>query len=129
MIRRGIIALMTLACASSGEVPLDTAFELGMSGSAVVSPSDLQVTFSDSRDSRCPRNVTCVWEGEAHVTLTVTEGSRSENVEIKVPGMATVLGHIIEVHELDPYPEDGPEASKAATKAQSVKLTVRRGAG
>ena len=78
-------------------------------------------------DSRCPANVTCVWEGRASVNLTLAEGGRTGGVNLELPGMTGVedtgrhrtveaLGHRITLMALDPYPGTDEADSGAAPR-------------
>jgi len=99
---------------------LDAPFALARGATATV--DGLGVTFSAVlEDSRCPVNVTCVWEGRATVNLALTEGGRSGGVNLELPGgtgaddinrhrTIEALGHRITLMALDPYPgTDGAE--------------------
>ncbi len=64
-------------------------------------------------DSRCPKDVTCVWAGQAKVALEVTSksGEKNDLVVLFNPGVApsqvltkTVKGQIV-IENLVPYPE------------------------
>jgi hypothetical protein len=66
-------------------------------------------------DSRCPRDVVCVWAGRATVVLGVElDGKDSGNISLGIEGggiaggsgdrSETVGGHTIELLELEPYP-------------------------
>jgi hypothetical protein len=65
----------------SGEkIPLGREFTLAVGQSAVVE-SDVRLTLkSVTDDSRCPVDVTCVWEGDAKVSVEViTPSPRAEH--------------------------------------------------
>ena len=71
-------ALAMAACGSkvgtpSGErVPLGREFTLGVGQTAVVGDTGLRLFLQGvSEDSRCPVDVTCVWEGDAKVSIDV----------------------------------------------------------
>lgn len=108
--RFAIIFLLALACASTAEVPLDTAFALKVGETTTIASTDLTVTLADVADSRCPHGVTCVWEGEARVTLRVN----SDLFDVKVPGSVTARGYAIEVREV------------TQTKPYTATIVVRR---
>jgi len=89
----------------SGEkVPLGREFTLAV-GQSVVVEDDVRLTLkSVSDDSRCPVDVTCVWEGDAKVAVEVlTPTPRAE-------------------HELHTSGRDSHEARHGAYRITLVKL-------
>jgi hypothetical protein len=63
-------------------------------------------------DSRCPSNANCVWEGNAEVVFTFRNGSDVEEFTLDTnksmpdrENQKLILGHLIELHSLHPYPE------------------------
>ena len=76
-----LVALMLLACCSTSPsapraVSLAERFTLAPGQTAEVEGTGLRVTFeSVSADSRCPVDVTCVWEGDAVVIVSIAAGS------------------------------------------------------
>ncbi|MFQ5350874.1 MAG: hypothetical protein ACE5EG_10565, partial [Thermoanaerobaculia bacterium] len=77
--------------------------------------ADLRVRWLELSDSRCPREVQCVWEGEAVVTLEVSrDDGRSRRLALDLrPGtgseVVTVLGHELRLVSVEPYPREGVE--------------------
>ncbi|NNF59280.1 MAG: hypothetical protein HKN04_13680 [Rhodothermaceae bacterium] len=75
-------------------------------------------------DSRCPTNVTCVWEGKAVVSLTFTGEQAISEIRLEIPGYVTTetepresqrgtqSGYTFILLGLDPYP--GTEEAEAA---------------
>lgn len=112
---------------------LNTPFTLARGESADI--DGLRTTFAAVlEDSRCPANVTCVWEGRASVNLTLAEGGRTGGVNIELAGTTgaedtgrhrtvEALGHRITLMALDPYPGTDEAESGAAPQ---VTLMVRR---
>ena len=89
----------------SGEkIPLGQEFTLAV-GQSVVVDEDVRLTLkSVSDDSRCPVDVTCVWEGDAKVAVEVlTPTPRAE-------------------HELHTSGRDSHEARHGAYRITLVKL-------
>ena len=69
-------------------------------------------------DSRCPRNVTCVWEGEVSVDIVV----RTENVSFRFTltthsRRVSVLGFGLELKDVTPEPEAGTPIPDGAYRA------------
>ena len=123
MTRLSLLLALTVGCASTGEVPLDTAFSLRYGETVAVERTDLEITFADVTDSRCPRGTTCVWEGEVSVSLRVG----AETVAIKVPGTANVSRYAVEVREVNPYPGDPPPAKTDYVATVVVRATPPSG--
>lgn len=85
----------------------DTAFlELPIGRSA--DNGDLSVSFDAvTEDSRCPRGVQCVWEGNAAVRLTLESGDETEVFVLSTarePRQASFAGYAIDFRDLAPYP-------------------------
>jgi len=53
----------------SKEIKLDEPFMIKLH--QTLSIDNLDVEFSGIEDSRCPSDVTCIWEGRASVTLRI----------------------------------------------------------
>lgn len=74
-------------------------------------------------DSRCPRNVVCVWSGVARIKLTLSSKNYSHSfrlASLKAPPHYindTILeGYKFQFINLSPYPGDAPSAVKAEVK-------------
>jgi hypothetical protein len=69
------------------------------------------VTFVGvTEDSRCPKGVTCVWEGDATVELRVQAGSAAPatvqlHTHDRFDREATVGGLRLRLESVEPYPE------------------------
>jgi hypothetical protein len=88
-------------------------FALKAGQTASVADGGLIVRFeSVSNDSRCPRGVTCIWEGDAVVAVSVQRGNASTNRhELHTSGLyareAREGPFRIELVKLDPLPVEG----------------------
>jgi len=93
-----------VATPSGEKVPLGREFTLAV-GQSVVVDEDLRLTLkSVTDDSRCPVDVTCVWEGDAKVSVDViTPTPRAE-------------------HELHTTGRESHEAKHGAYRITLVKL-------
>jgi hypothetical protein len=101
--------------------------ELRVGASAPVSGTRTTITFERVRDdSRCPTGVTCIWEGDAIVVLSLHTGTNERaTVEVhqnpRFPRQATAQGVTVALEALEPYPEaDKP----VPAGAYMVKLRV-----
>lgn len=71
-----------------------------------VTYEDLKLTLTKVEDSRCPSDVTCVWEGQAKVTLQVFQGLNEHRVTF-VTGerkLDTIGQYKINFIDILPYP-------------------------
>jgi hypothetical protein len=85
----------------------DTAFlELPLGRSA--DNGEISVAFDGvSEDSRCPRDVQCVWAGNGAIRLTLTGGDESEVVILNStldPHQVSFGPYSIGFRDLTPYP-------------------------
>lgn len=98
--------------------------ELRVGASAPVPGTTATITFVRvTNDSRCPKGVTCIWEGDAVVELRVQpRGGDARSVELHVnerfERRAPVDGVTVTLERLEPYPEAErpvPEGGYVAT--------------
>jgi len=113
-------AAIAVGC-SPGEARPDTTtaqlgheFVLGGGQQAVVDGAGMRLKFDRVLDdSRCPKRVSCVWTGAAHVAMIVTpDGQPPTTIEFDTnpaPGQThmtgTAGGYTVELRALEPYPE------------------------
>jgi ketosteroid isomerase-like protein len=90
-------------------------------GESVTPPkSTTTVTFTEvSDDSRCPTNVTCVWAGDAAVTLRVQPATGAAEVVTLHTGLAnaqsaTAAGLRLTLERLEPRPTFGKTFDRSA---------------
>lgn len=85
--------------------------ELGVGDTARVPETPASVTFVRVvEDSRCPKGVQCVWEGDATIEVRVMwDGAEPELVQLhltrRTTGDVVAKGLRLSLHRLDPYPE------------------------
>lgn len=108
------------ACSSGGSVPTQTgdpspsarALSVGAGETASVPGSDVTITFrAVTEDSRCPLDVTCVWEGNGRLALTLSspEGSQAAELNTTVqPRQIDFAGMRVVLASLAPYPAGEP---------------------
>ena len=130
-----LVALMLLAsCATSPSAPravsLAERFTLAPGQTAQIDGAALRVTFeSVSADSRCPVDVTCVWEGDAVVIVSVqATGSARVQRELhtsgRYPTEAEAGDYRVRLVEVAPVPRAG--ASPAPGDYRVTLLVSRR---
>ncbi|MBO6585235.1 MAG: hypothetical protein JJ953_03930 [Gracilimonas sp.] len=84
-------------------------FELSYGGTATNTNESIRIEFTKVEDSRCPANVTCVWEGNGEVKLVTTIDD--DELEVKLNTHSNykkserVNGITLKLLELNPYPE------------------------
>lgn len=76
-------------------------------------------------DSRCPKQVTCIWPGEAKILLGIRGNGKYQEKEVVIAGGRVVLTIIedleIQVLQLSPYPET---ATGIAPEAYCLRFAV-----
>jgi len=106
------------ACTSGAPAADGEPFHLKVGDSAKIEGADLRIGFEDvPSDSRCPRNVQCVWAGEATVVLSVRSGSEEKTeVTLKVPpgggATRTYRDLTIRIVGLEPQTESGKRMAR-----------------
>jgi hypothetical protein len=78
-------------------------------------------------DSRCPRDATCIWSGNARIRIAVSKGSESRIVELNTdldPRVHRIFGYRVQLSDLNPRNGD-PASQNAAAAVISVKKTPR----
>jgi hypothetical protein len=106
-------------------------FDLRPGEEASIPEDDTRFRFDGvTEDSRCPIGVTCVWEGEVKVQVTVFYGDGTvHEAELSIPGgepgpvapervgRAVAAGYVVHLLEVAPYPvaEDPPSDEPVAT--------------
>ena len=129
-----LVALMLLAsCSTSPSAPravsLAESFTLAPGQTVEVEGTGLRVTFeSVSADSRCPEDVTCVWEGDAVVIVSVqATGSarvqRELHTSARYPTEVDAGGYRVRLVEVVPVPRS---AASPAPGDYRVTLLVSR---
>lgn len=72
----------------------------------------ISITFLElSQDSRCPENVTCVWQGLAQIKILVSVNGQEKPFDLStypphqgIPSEIFYLGYKIALVDLKPYP-------------------------
>jgi hypothetical protein len=102
----GVMSACVLLSPSWGCAPVQTAvivepgisFALAPGQTAEVKRSDTRITFRQVReDSRCPTDVTCVWEGDAKVEVVISRTGIPDDTRIlgiKAPNNETRVGNL-----------------------------------
>ncbi len=126
--------VLLASCSTSPSAPravgLAERFTLAPGQTAEVAGTGLRVTFeSVSADSRCPADVTCVWEGDAAVIVSVqvTAGARTQDelhTSGRYPTEVDAGEYRVRLVEVVPVPRSG--ASPAPGDYRVTLLVSRR---
>ncbi len=108
-------------CQSNGTTitaTIDKEFILSTGQTAKIESENIRITFKDvTDDSRCPRNVECVWAGIASCLIQFEQEESSNNIVLVQPGGSTSAETVFENYEitfnLKPYPESLTEIAKS----------------
>lgn len=92
------------------QAELDTPITLAFSKIASVEDEKILIEFADlTEDSRCPVNVTCVWEGQATVALNISlDGKELGSISLtsraghEKLAIADIEGYSIRLQKVDP---------------------------
>ena len=93
------------------EYKMGEEFSLSIGETASIKGEQLQIRFLEiSEDSRCPRNVTCIWEGRAIAVIEVLQGDASQQIMLIEQGLSDPFakeqfGEYEFLFRILPYPE------------------------
>jgi hypothetical protein len=129
MTRRGMLALLaaTIAACSPdapsqarSDLPATLVLEPGVA--VAVAGTDLELRLIKIvSDSRCPRDITCVWAGEVQVRLSVRSGNTPALEHEVVAGNSVRVGaYLIGVEKVEPEPMENQKISP-----REFRVTVR----
>lgn len=111
---------------------LGEGFTLKVGESALIEAEAFQVKFVDvASDSRCPKDVQCVWEGDATVRIRVQKADAAKrrlelHTASREKDTASAAGYEVRLLRLEP----APVSSKPTRQADYVAtLSVSRGRG
>lgn len=105
-------------------------FSLNIGETVSLNGEKLRIEFLEiSEDSRCPRDVKCIWEGRAIAIIEVFEGNTSQKIELVEQGLTnTRTKKQFEEYEfifrILPYPEEGEE--QISPDGYRLMLTVNK---
>jgi len=86
-------------------------FSLPIGQSVVITGEDIDMKFVEvSEDSRCPKDVTCVWEGRATAIVEISMDGSSQQLKLSQPGITGAparekYGEYEFTYKVEPYPE------------------------
>jgi hypothetical protein len=121
-----LLAVALAGCGHDGSAAsLDEPIQLAPGQSAVFKADKLEITFVEvGADSRCPSDVTCVWQGTVPVVLAIRSNGKVTQHEADVSTDLAVDGYVVDV--LDVLPARGPQSQRIAPADYRVTLKVTR---
>ena len=103
-------ALGANAAGAPQVVRLNREFKLKADEQVTLKRTRLRIKFvTVENDSRCPKDVTCVWAGNAAVRFQLSVGRRNKIVTLHTSGNATFVreieyqGYLVKLVDLSPY--------------------------
>ncbi len=111
------------------QVHLNEEFSLSIGQRAFLAGENIELRFKEvAEDSRCPKDVTCVWAGRAICEVELRRAGSSSRVALTEPGLTDEYSRErYQEYELafriTPYPEAGKEIS---TDAYRLHLIVTK---
>ena len=103
----------------------DNTLTIGINEKTTIPNSKISLEFKEIvEDSRCPVDVTCVWEGIAIVNLKASNGSETKNIQLATKDFepkntkknTNFDGYKISLIDVKPYPGGKPEAKSITLK-------------
>lgn len=105
-------------------VRLEREFKLRPGQQVSLKGTKLRITFMSVKDdSRCPKDVTCVWAGNAAVRLWVTSGRSGKSLTLNtaknqsLSNEAEYKGYKLTLVDLSPYPRSNHKIAKSDYRA------------
>jgi hypothetical protein len=114
------LMLLSLGCSTNAEVEgrLNEELSLHIGQTARITEENLTIEFIEIvEDSRCPRNVTCVWAGRAVVKTRIAADGLAQELLLTQPGLTDEYSEeYVQRYQLSysvlPYPEPGRTISE-----------------
>ena len=122
--------LSVISGCSKHEYKIGEEFSLRVGETTGIKGEQLQIRFLEiSEDSRCPRNVTCVWEGRAVAVIEVFQENTSQQITLVEQGLSgSSAKKRFEEYEflfrILPYPEEAEV--QISPDDYSLMLTVNK---
>jgi len=128
-----LVLFISLGCHSQKDVPADKDETYNIALGETLSIDSYTIAFVEVlEDSRCPKNMTCVWQGRARVKLIIEPETGPEEEQIVILGklqseekantvLASIVNQALEVVALSPYPDANTELD-----TKSYTLMIQR---
>jgi hypothetical protein len=120
---------LLIGCTGSDTIKasLDKEFTLAIGQTASISSENLKIKFLDvTADSRCPKDVQCIWAGEVTCSFEIAANGSAKQMELTQPSGSDVdagitTGGYNYKFTVEPYPESTKKIEKEDYR---VKMTV-----
>ena len=105
--------LLTVFACNNDEFGIGQEFSLQIGQSASIRGENLQIRFLEvTEDSRCPKDVICVWEGRVSCMVEITYRESLHRLELTEPGSTSWPPEIVFkdyqiAYHIEPYPHTG----------------------
>lgn len=125
-----LVAVLLLAgstaCSGQVEAQLDEQFSLPAGESIMINGEDLEIRFVEvSEDSRCPKDVTCIWAGRVTAVVEISRGGPSEQLSLSQPGLTGAPARqTYQEYELAYGVEPYPEKAEVGITADEYRLLL-----
>jgi len=109
---RSVVPILLVGCISPPTtVSLNQEFVLAPGQTVRIAETGYALTFERvAEDSRCPADVTCVWEGNAEVRVQMRTADGDSLLKLNTavePRAATLSGLRLELRAVEPLPRAG----------------------
>lgn len=114
----GVVSIIPNAFSDTNLGEIDKEIILKFGDKAVINSDGVIVRFlSVTEDSRCPSDVTCVWQGKASVIININiNGLDLGNYEFSTDGNKNIINvneYHIQLTSIEPYPESSKGFEKS----------------
>lgn len=106
--------LVLIAGCATTPPPSDNGLSYAKLGQTVYVDGPRVTPLSVIEDSRCPKDVVCVWAGRLRISARIDLGSRSETRELTLGQPQQIADGSLELVEAAPYPMRDRPATPAA---------------
>ena len=109
----------------SKEIKLDEPFMIKLHQR--LSIDDLDVEFSEIEDSRCPSDVTCIWEGRASITFHIYNQTQYQVITLTTNETPTfhVSSYKIDLIDILPYPVSTKDISEEYVATINISKNIQ----
>lgn len=124
-----VIVLSLSSCVGGtggAKARLGEEFSLSSDQSIVITGEDLGIKFIEvSEDSRCPKDVTCIWEGRVTAVIEISTDGSSQQLELSQSGLTDAPAReMYEGYELSYRVEPYPEKAEVEISAEEYRLLI-----
>jgi hypothetical protein len=118
LLNLGLLIIMLSGCTSIRTASLDSEFTLSVGQSARIASESLDIKFiSVTADSRCPKDVQCVWAGQVSCAIEITkEGNKTSINLTDTAGSGKIEGYTFQNYKITFSVSPYPEANKTIAK-------------